>query len=384
MPRLPERFSPAPRFAAALLAAVLALASPPPGGIKGAAAQNIQTGGAFTVAGVPVDVTAEAAAEAREQALGAGETRAFNLLLRRLTESADHYRLPTPPPESVTALVRDFSLRDEKISSVRYIARMTVRFHAAGVRDLLLAHGIPFAETIGRPLMIAPVLDAGSGAELWTDSNPWRFAWAGWLARAESAGLRPFVLPIGDLTDIGAADIDAALLRDETRLGTLAERYGASATLIAQARWRPNSAGGGVLEVALVNVSDSGAETLGGRRFIKPAAEADRAFLERAAAAVWRMTQDDWVRANRIEFDRRGIMAVAVPVRGIADWLDVKRRLDTVPVIEDQEVVMLNRTEVRVNLHFLGTPEQLTRALEQAGLLLHQNDNQWVLYPEPS
>lgn len=379
MRRLPERFSPLMRRAAALSAAAVLSAAP-----GGAAAQNAGASGAFTVAGVPVDVTAEAAAEARELALSAGEGRAFNLLLRRLTESADHYRLPAPGPAAVTALVRDFSLRDEKISSVRYIARMTVRFHAAGVRDLLLAHDVPFAETMGRPLIIAPVFDGGGGAELWTDTNPWRAAWGRWLAQAESAGLRPIVLPIGDLADIGAADIDAALLRDESRLGALAERYGADGALIAHARWRPDISGGGLLKVYVRQTGGAAAGARGARRFEKSAAESDAPFLERAAAAVSRMVQDEWVRANRIEFGRRGVIAVAVPVRGITDWLAVKKRLDAIPIIEDRQVVMLNRTEVRVNLHFLGTPEQLGRALEQAGLLLHQNDSQWMLYPEPS
>lgn len=340
------------------------------------------TASAFTVKDVPVDVTAGTASQAREQALADGETRAFSILLRRLTESADHARLPQLSPTEVTALVRDFSLRDEKISDVRYLARMTVRFRSAEVRDLLLAYGIPFAETESKPVMVVPILDAGRGPELWTDTNPWRFAWADWLADAESGGLVPFVLPLGDLADIAALDVESARRGEVRRLQALALRYGAEQALIAQARWLPNTDGTGFLDVSSTRIgTDFIAPTIASR-FVKAAEEEDSAFLRRAAAAVDALVQDDWIASNRIAFDQRGIMAVAVPIGALGDWLEIKRRLDTVPVIEDLEIVLLNRAEVRVNMHFIGSPEQLARALKQNDLLLYENDGQWFVYPE--
>jgi len=337
---------------------------------------------AFTVADVTIDVTAQAASQAREQALGEGEVLAFNLLMRRLTEQLDHERLPQLSAEAITALVRDFSLNDERISNVRYIARMTVRFRSADVRDLLLAYDIPFAETKSKPVMVIPILDTGGGPELWTNTNAWRFAWADWLTQAEAGGLVPFVLPLGDLADLATLDVTAARAGDAARLRTLAQRYGATESLIVQARWTPSDAGTGFLDVSTTRIGVTGVGPTLASRIVKDVVEDDATFLLRAAAAVDRQVQDDWIRANRIAFDQRGIMAIVIPVEALSDWQRVKKRLNGVPIIEDQQVVMLNRTEVRINLHFIGTPEQLTRALQQADLLLYEKDSQWYLYPE--
>ena len=105
------------------------------------AASMIALGGAVSTAGlsvyevrdVAVDVTAETAARAREQALAAGEHMAFRQLLERLTLREDHARLPELEQPEITEYVQDFSVADEKTSAVRYLARLNFRFKAQKV-----------------------------------------------------------------------------------------------------------------------------------------------------------------------------------------------------------------------------------------------------------
>ncbi|MBC8239360.1 MAG: DUF2066 domain-containing protein, partial [Alphaproteobacteria bacterium] len=113
----------------------------------------------FEVTDVPVDATAESAVAARGQALAAGQLEAFTRLLRRLTLRENHAILPIPDTNTVSTYIRDFSVSDERTSSVRYLANLHVRFKSADIRALLGEFGLPFAETISKPTVVLPVLE---------------------------------------------------------------------------------------------------------------------------------------------------------------------------------------------------------------------------------
>ena len=84
---------------------------------------------------------------ARQQALNEGQQKAMTILLERMTLKSDYARLPGLSPEEITEYIQDFSIAEEKSSSVRYLARLNYRFRPGEVRDLLRAFNIPFAET---------------------------------------------------------------------------------------------------------------------------------------------------------------------------------------------------------------------------------------------
>ena len=50
-----------------------------------------------------------------------------------------------------------------------------------------------------------------------------------------------------------------------------------------------------------------------------------------------------------------------------------------VAVVRRAEMVLLSRSEVRVNLHFIGDSDQLALALEQSDLRLFEEGGQWRL-----
>ncbi|MBL4614490.1 MAG: DUF2066 domain-containing protein [Magnetovibrio sp.] len=108
----------------------------------------------FEVSNVTVDVTSDSAATARVQAMAEGEKKAFILLLKRLTLQAYHNRLPDIGAAQITELVQDFTVAEEKASTVRYIAKLNYRFRAKGVRALLDEYGLPFAETSSKPVLM--------------------------------------------------------------------------------------------------------------------------------------------------------------------------------------------------------------------------------------
>ncbi len=348
----------------------------------GATAARVQAIDVFEVKGVHVDMTAETAAAAREEALAAGERLAFRRLLERLTLLADRDRLPEFGGEEITAYVKDFSVAEEKASPVRYLATLDFRFKPEDVRRLLIDYALPFAETTSKPLLVLPVYEAAGALMLWDDPNPWRDAWA---ARPTAGGLVPLVLPLGDLSDIAAIGVDQASAGDAQRLAAIAAKYGAGDVLVAHGILRLDTRRGlPDLEVYLTRYGTALQEETMVQTFAATANEGLDELLRRAAAALTRQVEDNWKRDNLLRFGRPAVLAVTVRIRGLGDWLAVRKRLQGVAVIRRTDLVLLSRAEVRVNLHYIGESEQLTLALEQADLTLSREDDEWILVLKPA
>lgn len=350
-------------LAVGLIAAVAGLAARP------AAAGTEEE--VFTVRGVPVDVTAETAAAAREQAHAEGHVKAMEILLARLLPREDVARVRPLKPAEVVEYVKDFEVAHERTSDVRYLANMTFRFKPAAVRELLRANGLPFAETLSKPVLVLPIYGTAGRAQLWEESNPWRRTWAD---RRPGDWLVPLVVPLGDLGDIAALDVDQALSGDSERLAGLAQRYGADDILITQAVLSGDlDAGTATLQVGTSRLGKQQHQTVV-ESFAQQPGEALDAMLARAADAVEAEVQEAWKQRNLLLPGERQRITVTVPVTSLADWLEIERRLGTVASVERSEVSLISRSKTEVDITFVGSEAQLALAAAQSDLSLTFDD----------
>ena len=346
------------------------------------AAGQTQTTDVFTVDGVDVDVTSETAAVAREAALADGERTAFRRLLERLTLRADQERLPSLPQDKIATYVKDFEVAEEKSAAGRYLATLNFRFKAEEIRRLLRDHDLPFAETPSKPVLVLPLYEAAGALMLWDDPNPWRDAWA---ARPPADGLVPLILPLGDLNDLGAIGAEQAAKGDIQSLTGIARRYGAGNTLVVHGNLGMDSRKGTyVLDVLVTRYGGVRTEATIARLFTAATGEETGDLLQRAAADIAAEVEDTWKNANLMRFGRPTVLAVVVPIGNLGEWLNVRRKLSRVAVISSLELVLLSRDEVRVNLHYIGDPDQLSVALEQTDLVLYKDGDDWVLELAPA
>ncbi|MSO85745.1 MAG: DUF2066 domain-containing protein [Rhodospirillales bacterium] len=338
--------------------------------------------GVFDVTGVAVDVTAETAAQARERAIAEGERAAFRRLLERLTLRSDHSRLPELPRADIGIFLQDFSVADEKTSPVRYLAKLTFRFKAEEVRRLFDRLGVPFAETMSKPILVLPVYQSAGALLLWDDPNPWRSAWTRTAARD---GLVPLVFAAGDLQDVAAIGAEQAAAGDEARLAAIAGRYATTDTVVASAAvgYHPQRPTPHVRVAILRHGAGApGGRTTDGRAEIEVAAlsgESLDRLLQRAAGETARLIEDYWKRENLLSLTRGSVAAVSVPIAKLADWLAVRKKLGEVSVVRRTEVILMSKAEVRLALHFIGEVDQLALALGQADLQLQREGDLWVL-----
>jgi hypothetical protein len=347
-------------------------------GAEPAAAQPARTAASdvYTVVDVPVDVTAETAADARDRALLLGQREAFRRLLRRLALDADELRVRVDDGTLAT-VVRAIEVGNERASTVRYLANLTVHFNQAAVRDYFETLGLAFADTRPRPVLVLPVYRVGRVTSLFDDPNPWRQAW---VRHVPQDTLVPFALPLGDLADLGQISGEQALAGDLRRLDALVRRYGAGEVLVAGAGLNFD-ADTGLPSVDLTLQKFGGSdETVIVDRLVGSERDQVAALLAQAVARVTSEIEAAWKRDSAIR-DGQGdsALAVSVAIESLDEFVEIRRRLSGIGLIVKVEVAELSRREARLKLRYRGEPQQLKTALANRDLDLDEAATEWQL-----
>jgi len=330
----------------------------------------------FTVSNVHVDESAAAAANARDTALARGERRAFDELMRRLTVRADRDRLPRPNAETLSGLVADISIANEKNSSVRYIADITYRFKPQAIRNLMRSQGLPYAETRSKPVLVLPLYETAGTIALWEDPNPWRKAWA---AAPDRNGLVPLRVPVADLRDVAEISAELAAAGDVARLKQIARRYGADAAIVARAAVGSRPDGRPEVAVTAVTYGAVDRDQTIVATLTATANESLDALLDRARRDTADLVEDYWKTANLIQFEQNSVMVAEMPLSSLRDWVEVQNRFREVALIQRVDLVLMSREEARFNLFYLGDASQLKLALAQKDLVLTEGQGSWTL-----
>lgn len=336
-------------------------------GLAVVARPSLAQSDAYTVYDVAVDATADDAASAQEAALAQGHVDALQAIVARLVPVGGRADLPPLEADDIVEMVQDFSIAEERTSTVRYLAVLTFRFDPGSVRAYLRANGVSFAETRSDPLLVLPIYGAAGSERLWRAPNPWRQIWS---ARNLTAELVPMILPLGDLDDVGAVTAVDALDGDPAGLETIAQRYGAEEVLVSQLILRGNPAGGN----ARAQVNSTRYSAIASNRFRldfnQEQKESRDALLARAAAGVVDRIQSVWKAQNLLRFGDESKLMATIRVNSLGDWLEVKRRLEQVPVVVRNEIANMTRSAVDVEITYLGDEDQLARTLAQSNLIL--------------
>lgn len=331
----------------------------------------------FTVRDVPVDATAESAAAARVGALAEAQRRALDILFSRLTLSVDREVLPALEAQEVAELVQAIEIANERTSAVRYLADVTVSFKRDAVRGILQVEGIPFAETVGKPVLVLPVYRAAGATLLWDDPNPWREAW---LALDGARGLVPLVHAPGDLSDIAQLSARQALSGDLVRLETLARRHGAEDSVVALAGLGYDRASG----LPTVTVSATRfSRTLGRQTVLQPQTyrlgDSLEMTLSALAGEIEEAIEDRWKESNLLRFDREEVLEVRVPVSGLREWVDIRSTLGRIAAVRRSDLVAFSPRQATVSLLYAGERDTLRFVLSQNELVLEDSGTGWVL-----
>jgi len=349
----------------ALILALVALAVP---------ASALTRAEIFTVS-VPVDATAASATAARDAARLDGQRRAFAALLDRLTLAKDRGRFPAASDTTLNQVTIGFEVANERRSTVRYLADYTFHFRPDVVEQLLRDRGVSFTETASKPVVVLPVLETGGKPLLWDDPNPWREAWS---SAKPPQGLVPMRVPLGEVEDVSAIDGAKADAGDDARLQAISANYDHADVLVTRATIRPGGSGVDVSTTRFIPGSPGGEQSWVAS-YTANQGESEKDLLGRAIAGTAAQVNDAWKQANMLDYSQSATLTVSVPADDLGDWLAVRQRLAATTAVQSSQLLSLDRHGARVQLRYVGSPDQLRVGLAQNNLNLSGSDPDWVL-----
>jgi hypothetical protein len=354
-----------PRLAAPALLVLALLALAPLGRPAGAA-------DLYRAELVEVDVTASDAVTARARAIEQAQRQGLRLVLEQLT--LPDPRLPDVDQLDIDRYVRSFEVAEEQVSPTRYIAKLNITYDPGAVEGLLRGSGVAYIDRPPEPVLVVPAIRRGSAWALWQD-DPWRLAWN---ARPDRGRLLEILLPLGDGWDVASLPAEALGASYFPGLDSLAARYGAVTAYVAAAELPTGELApgmpvrvellGATYEATPAPLTATTGQGLDPVAMLEPVVAATVAALERS----WK--QDSLVRAGT-----PGSLAVEVPLADLFAWVQIRRDLETLPVVRRLRIDSLERARASLTIDYLGEPRDLEAALTRVGLSLVQEDDRWRL-----
>jgi hypothetical protein len=338
---------------------------------------------------VKVDATADSAAAARDLARIDGQRRALAAVIDRLSGASEPTKPPKLDDKAITDMVDSFEVANERMSAVRYLADYTFHFRPSKVRRLVRvaesaadsggkssaeSGGKSSVESSSKPIVVLPVYKDGADLALWADPNAWRTAWA---QRATGSGPAHLTLPLGDARDVAAIDAEKAESGKSDALTSIAQQNGGSEAVVALAAARRHDGQLSGLEVSMKRYRSGRLVDTQGKTFDADPGESEPDFLKRAADAVAAEIES----GAKKNTGPQASLAVVVPIISLAEWLQVRERLTSMTSIRKIDLLSLSRQEARIEIKYVGSPDQLKSSLAEVDLALGGGDPVWRIQP---
>lgn len=350
------------RSAAALLSlALISLGQP-------AAAQAVRS--VYEVSGVAIDATAASASDAKAQALLAGRKIAVERLVARLTLPEDltaHGGMPALTPELMERLIANYSVVDEKSSTVRYLARLSVVFDAGEVKTWLGGIGVSVIDSRSLALAVFPFAPNAPEPDRIALNQAWR-----------NAGLESELVPLG-LSTVAASENSFPAYE------AAAKQAGAGGALLAT--FETAESGGRLVETVKLTKLENGARfELGSAQAsaIAPANDAARpaiiqALMTKTVLAASDVVQLEWKRRAAARGGQPAQTLVTAAYSSLEEWNRLRSALGKSTLIRNVRVEAIAKDGALLTVTFTGSQAQLATDVAQAGLQLDSTDKGLVL-----
>jgi len=331
--------------------------------------------GAFTVEDINVDVTAENAAKAREEAFAKAQYRAFKQLTNRLLSKAQAETFVMPDVPTISTFIQDFEVTNEQLSTVRYVGTYTFRFKDEDVRRFLNMQNVSFTDVSSKPILVLPFYQTGASTILWGDNNLWLDAWS---RHKTYQGLVPTMVPMGDLQDVNTLEESRPLTYDSEKIQAMVERYGAREALIVIAS--PKDAETlddgtlvpGSLEISIYQALGMTPRFLRSITVRKTPEDSNaEAIFDKGVQRVRDVFLEQWKSQTVVNPSFSGnSLKARVRFSSMQEWIETQSALERVQGVTDMKLLSLTPRMAELEINFKGSESRLRLALSQADMTL--------------
>lgn len=314
-------------------------------------------GDPFVVAGLPVDATGDDVIQAQIEAQSEGQTQAANILMARLTLPEDRRKAGFTgfETEEAAKMIRGLEIANEKRSSDRYIADITVTFDPRAVQSALSQRGIPVITAQANQRLVLPVL---ANTPLWS-ANPWTSAWA---QPSLNYTLTPIMLASPSSANATLIDADNARRGDKSAIQSIARAHGVDHVLVAVAS--PSSGG---YSINLTEYDLEGRSSDLGR--------VSANSLNGGAYSALQKIEDDWKRKSISRVKSARDVQVSVLYNSHREWIIISDELTQSSLIVDAQLDALSKDGAMMTLTVASDLAGLSEELSYKGLSLREDRN---------
>lgn len=326
----------------------------------------------FTVENITVDETADSALAAQEKAFEKAQRIAFATLAKRLVSEGQAKNVKTPDSLTLSTLVKDYEVTNEKLSAVRYVGTYTFRFDERAMSRLFSFSGVSYTQNTSKTLLILPVLKKGNETTIWSEDNKWMQAWS---RVPVSSKLVPIEIPIGDLADISDIDDNNALRYQRSKLDRMLRRYDANEAAIMIAEPEANNK---KLRISIYRTDRGRAEYVQDMRLDVQEGESLKVLYERGVVKANEALQKDWKQKFAFNDAQSQSYVLRLPLRDLKQWVKAKTTLKRMPGASDFKVMEIKPRQALVSLNFRGDENRFRGSLSRALISLGQKDQNGV------
>ncbi len=314
----------------------------------------------WIIKGIKVDKKAKNAVIAREQAIMNGKRQAFRQLAGMILSSADMDNFEMPEDLVLNSLIRDFEIKNEQLSTTRYLAELTVRFARSEVEAYFGADQVTDMQTAkAAPILILPFWTDNQTTSLWMDPNPWKDVWR---ENAGDNGLVPVIVPLGDIVDIGLADPNDILGGDYHAVQKLMQRYETRETVIVMANMFEEKMQVGVYEFLAGGLHQM-------ENLSVDLKEDDKHFAD-AVKKVGKYLNLRWKKIKAYQPSKTQHVYLNFHFDQLRQWRQMQDHVTEMDAVRSAELRSLRKGYAEMRIAYDGTENQLREALGRKGMRL--------------
>ena len=334
----------------------------------------------YVVENVRIDVTADNAVEAREQAFEVAQVKAYEKLAARFLDADELKEFSTPSLSKISNLVQDFEVTNEKLSAVRYSGTYKISFrpHSLGAKKTpAIQAERNLTPTVAKSkTLVFPVIQKDGNDFIWAD-GPYRKAWLNIAQKNPN-----ILIPIGDAQDRSAIRDHEALSYNYTQLERLINRYEADQAFMALSNPQSTQNGAPAVQVQLYEAKSSGPMFV--RQMMVPiysgempdalfarVANQTKMALEPLMAKASKPTQSATpLKQNRPLTGPENTMTAQLNFVTMRDWVELKRNIEKTRGISSLSVKSMSAQNAIVDIQYRGDLTALAQNFRQQKLML--------------
>ncbi|HPD83704.1 MAG: DUF2066 domain-containing protein [Alphaproteobacteria bacterium] len=330
----------------------------------------------YTVENIEVDITADNAVEAREKAFEAAQIKGYEELAKRILGEEEFKDFVTPDINTISSLVRDYEVTNEKLSAVRYNGVYKIRYSKKAFRKTPPQTDIDGIKQVVQKgdTLVLPFYQYGDRSFLW-QANPFMNAWV--RARNNNATGRAIV-PVGDIDDITQVRDEQAQSYDSARLNVMRQRYNAKDIVILTAAPIAQTESTKTIQVSLYRALPSGPQLERQTSVTAYAGESEEDIYNRAMMESLAMLKN-FSSINHVQTpltqqespQAESVIAAQLNFSSVREWIETKKAIERASGVAGVQVQSMSPRAAKVSIKYRGEIENLRLALSQSGVALY-------------